>query len=105
MYKHANKCIQMRGSNGRFRHTTLADFGFEEAKRPRICNQCDREFRPVVVTGICPGCGAEDSSPKPPTDEERDRLAAYRAKCEPHPFESLSELAREERWLRDRGLI
>ncbi len=66
-YKTASKRIIQRQSNGKFRKTTLADFGISENSGYRYCPDCgygkkDKWF-PIVDTAICPNCSKENSKP------------------------------------------
>jgi hypothetical protein len=106
VYKHNNKRIQHRSSSGRFRQSTLADFGIQVVKRPRICNNCGHEWNPIVATGICPNCDAQDSAPVPPTEEELAVLKDYRGMQRAHPDPStVHQAAKLYQWLNDRGLL
>ncbi len=65
-YKHSNGRIVPRRGNGQFRHSTLQDFGIGKdqlATGPRRCNACGTAWNPILVTGICPTCGKQESSP------------------------------------------
>lgn len=55
----------MRGANGRFRKTTLKDFGIDDANTNGtvyICNVCGKEFIPIVHSGKC--CGFDNKRVK-----------------------------------------
>lgn len=65
-YKRSNGQIQMRGSGGKFRRTTFEDMGIYNGNKKLttfICNICEREFIPVVLSGKC-SCGSSDKREK-----------------------------------------
>lgn len=53
-YRHPNGRIQHRESNGKFRKTTLADFGIKEKEinknQKMICLKCGQTCMPILVT-------------------------------------------------------
>ena len=60
-YKRTNGLLQMRGSSGKFRKATLKDFGIQNGNTEGtvyICNVCEREFTPIVHSGVC--CGVDN---------------------------------------------
>jgi len=65
MERYANKRRLFR-SGGRFsKAPTLEQLGYPVSDGGlRICNPCGEEWRPILITGICPKCGAQDSRPK-----------------------------------------
>jgi hypothetical protein len=104
-YKHSNGHRVFRSGNGRFRKTTLADMGVNDANTNGtvyICNVCDREFVPIVHSGKC--CGVDDKRKKiielPPDQQEiQDKITAIRKK----PFinrQDLEEIQKLERQLK-----
>ncbi len=75
-YRASNKRMIARGKNGRFRKTTLADFGIS------VCRECDKHFAPHFelarnergtidpvkmnqLEHICPDCGDYEPRPEP----------------------------------------
>jgi hypothetical protein len=105
-YKRSNKSIQLRESNGRFKKATFADFGIEVCKRDRVCNQCGNQWRPIVATGHCPKCDAQDSVELPITVEEQEKLDRLKQirKAFPGTY-SAQEEYQLENWLSSRGLV
>lgn len=74
-YKHRNGHVVFRSGNGRFRKTTMEDIGINNANKEGkvfICNVCEREFVPVVLSGKC--CGVDNKREKEiiVTTEERE---------------------------------
>ena len=64
-YKRSNGLIQMRGSGGKFRKTTLQDLGIHNGNTNGtvyICNVCEKEFIPIVHSGTC--CGVDNKRVK-----------------------------------------
>jgi hypothetical protein len=64
-YKHGNGRLVQRSGNGRFRKTTPEDLGIMDANKEGIvfiCNVCEREFVPLVLSGKC--CGVDDKRRK-----------------------------------------
>ena len=66
-YKASSGRIIQRRSNGRFRQTTLRDFGIAKSELTTggmICNGCgygeNEYWRPILITGNCPKCGSKD---------------------------------------------
>ena len=63
----SGRIIQRRG-NGRFRGTTLQDFGIAKsdlADGNMICAACgygagEEKWRPVMKTGYCPKCNSQE---------------------------------------------
>ena len=53
-YRHPNGRIQLRASNGKFRKTTLADFGITEKEinkdQKMICQKCGKSCMPILLT-------------------------------------------------------
>jgi len=74
-YKAPNKRIIMRGSDGKFRITTLKDFGFKEASDIFYICVCgygeDESWHPLLETGICPKCGSKEKD----FEKMRERFA------------------------------
>lgn len=65
-YRHSSGRIQHRAGNGRFRKSTLADMGINDGNTEGlvfICNVCEQEFVPVLLSGKC--CGVDNKRPKP----------------------------------------
>lgn len=65
-YRANNGRLIPRRSNGRFRKVTLQDFGIaktEIAVSDHECRECGRIWRPFLLTGECPQCGAQNSLP------------------------------------------
>lgn len=55
--------LHFRRANGRFRPTpSLEELGFDVATGARICRICGETWQPILVTGRCPKCGAQDST-------------------------------------------
>lgn len=59
--------IQMRSSNGRFRKSTLRDWGIgdnELQKGSAICANCgygkEEKWHPILKTGYCPKCNSQE---------------------------------------------
>lgn len=85
-YKRSNGLIQMRGSGGKFRKSTLEDFGIYDANKNLavyICNVCEREFVPVLHSGKC--CGVDNKRLKEVvlTDKQKEiqtKINAIRSK-------------------------
>ena len=83
-YKHGNGRLQHRGGGGRFRKTTPEDLGIYDANKDGIvfiCNVCEREFVPLVLSGKC--CGVDNKRRKPvivtPEEQEiMDKISALR---------------------------
>ena len=52
-YRHPNGRIQLRESNGKFRKTTLADFGITEKEinksQRMICLKCGQKRMPILL--------------------------------------------------------
>lgn len=64
MYKASNGRLIQRRGNGRFRATTLQDFGVAStdlAHGSRRCKACGCVWQPILVAGHCPECDACDS--------------------------------------------
>ena len=62
MSRYANKRMMFR-SGGRFTTApTMEDLGFDVSHGPRQCS-CGEVWRPILVSGICPKCRAQDSKP------------------------------------------
>lgn len=64
-YRHSNGRTTARAANGRFKRTTFKDlFGIEANTEPLICGKCgygkNKEFIPILLSGICPVCGNQD---------------------------------------------
>ena len=109
-YKHSNGHRVHRDSSGRFRKSTLADIGITDGNTEGIvfiCNVCEREFIPIVLSGRC--CGVDNKRPKPiiVTQEEQelmDKITALKRR----PFinrQILNEITALERdlyWLRQK---
>lgn len=60
-----NGRIIRRGSRGRFRRTTLVDFGIsnsELADGPMKCAYCGHVWNPILKSGHCPECGSQAKS-------------------------------------------
>ncbi len=104
-YKRSNKLVQLRGQGGKFRKANLADFGIQACKRPRICNQCQHEWSPIVDSGHCPQCAAQDSRETPKTEEEVAKLERLREIRKEFPGTHFREECQLEDWLKSRGLI
>lgn len=69
-YKASNGRIIQRRGNGRFRATTLQDFGISKSDLtdgPMICLTCGygsaEYWRPVMKSGYCPKCGSTEKKP------------------------------------------
>lgn len=55
----------MRSGSGQFRRTTMQDMGINNANTEGlvfICNVCEREFTPILLSGTC--CGVDNKRPK-----------------------------------------
>jgi len=109
VYRHGNGRIQHRSPDGRFRHSRLSDIGItNEATRPRVCNQCEHEWQPLVTTGICPECKAQDSRVKPASEEEQawlDELRAMPNFLDPRGRKTIDRASWLHHTLKRRGLI
>lgn len=58
-YRAGNGRIINRSGNGRFRRTTLQDFGIaksEIATEPKTCAHCGFVWQPILKCGYCPKC-------------------------------------------------
>lgn len=83
-YKHGNGRLVQRSGNGRFRKTTPEDLGIYDANKEGIvfiCNVCEREFVPLVLSGKC--CGVDNKRRKeviitPEEQEIMDKISALR---------------------------
>lgn len=66
-YKAPNGRIIQRQRNGKFRKTTLSDFGIAENSDYRYCPDCGygkkEAWLPIVDSAICPHCGKQNSKP------------------------------------------
>lgn len=74
-YKHSNGHRVMRGSNGQFRKTTLSDMGIHDGNTEGIvfiCNVCEKEFIPVLLSGKC--CGVDNKREKEIVVTEGERV-------------------------------
>lgn len=88
-YKHSNGRRVFRAGNGRFRKTTLADMGIDDANTQLItfiCNVCEREFVPLVLSGKC--CGVDNKRVKPadPIPPEQQAVLDQIAELRGRPF-------------------
>lgn len=102
-FKRSSGLIQRRTAGGRFRKTTLADIGINNANselQVYICNVCEKEFVPIVHSGTC--CGVDNKRKKvieltPEKQAIRDKINELRSK----PFinkqilEQIQQLERE----------
>lgn len=85
-YKHSNGHLVQRDGSGRFRKTTLKDMGIDNANTQGIvfiCNVCEREFIPILMSGTC--CGVDNKRPKPvivtPAEQEiMDKISALKGR-------------------------
>lgn len=66
-YKTSSGRIIQRRGNGRFRGTTLQDFGISQSELSdgaMVCLGCgygsNEYWRPVLKTGFCPKCGSQE---------------------------------------------
>lgn len=53
-YRHGNGGITLRSGNGRFRHTTLRDFGIADsdlADSEKECSACGHKWLPILKSG------------------------------------------------------
>lgn len=83
-YKHRNGHLVQRSGNGRFRKTTPEDLGIMDANKEGvvfICNVCEREFVPLVLSGKC--CGVDNKRRKvivvtPEEQEIMDKITALK---------------------------
>lgn len=66
VYKAGNGRLIARRGNGRFFRPDLRDLGFDVADGQRKCKPCGEVWQPILVTGKCPKCGAQDSEPVTP---------------------------------------
>lgn len=71
-YKAPNGRIIQRSRNGRFRRTTLRDFGISSSELqdgPAVCANCGygskETWRPILKTGYCPKCGSQEKVTNP----------------------------------------
>lgn len=60
-YRHPNGRVQSRSSNGRFRKTTLADFGVADKDinskgNKMICQRCGKSCMPILLTTTHRNC-------------------------------------------------
>lgn len=102
-YKNPNGGIIMRSGNGKFRKSTLEDFGIHDGNKncdTYICNICGDEFIPLTKSYIC--CGKNDIRIKekvytPEQQEIIDRIAAISNK----PFINRKDLNDIEQLKRD----
>lgn len=67
-YKHGNGRLVHRGPGGRFRKSKWEDHGVSSAAVninavTYICNVCEREFTPILISGVC--CGVDNKRVKP----------------------------------------
>jgi hypothetical protein len=101
-YKHRNGHRVFRSGNGRFRKTTLADMGINDANTDGtiyICNVCEHEFVPILHSGKC--CGVDNKRKKiieltPDKQRIQDKIMAIMGK----PFinrQDLEEIKKLER--------
>jgi hypothetical protein len=101
-YKNTNGQIQHRSSGGKFRKSTLEDIGIYNGNKEGviyICNVCNREFVPIVHSGVC--CGVNDKRVKGFvfTDAQKelmDKIKAIKQKPFLNRFD-LEEIQRFER--------
>jgi len=102
-YKSASGYIRMRGSGGKFRQSTLEDIGVYNGNTEctvYICNVCDREFIPLVHSGIC--CGVDNKRLKKIeyTDEQKIKMYAIKA-IKQKPFINRNDLYEIEKLERE----
>lgn len=68
-YLHPNGRLEHRGPAGRFRPSTLEDFGVARAEINRAgnrrCAGCGHVWEPILVRGECPECGGTESTALP----------------------------------------
>lgn len=77
MERYRNKRMLFR-SGGRFaKAPSLEQMGFDVCDGPRRCS-CGHVWSPLLASGRCPECGAQDSVPIEP---EPDPMAPVRVSC------------------------
>lgn len=66
MERYRNKRVLFR-AGGRFaKAPSLESLGFQVAHGEMECANCHHRWYPVLVTGLCPNCGATDKVPSAP---------------------------------------
>jgi len=63
-YKAKNKRITQRSGDGKFRQTTLRDFGFKDSDlsdgSAQVCKSCHHAQRAILRVWLCHHCGHEN---------------------------------------------